>query len=69
MLETDREARIVDQVQHWEMEQIAEVEMALELVTPIGRERAPVDVPAIRGDDAHRIAIEADEANDLVGPP
>src|SRR5215510_10453511 len=69
MLETHREARIVDQVQHWEMEQVAEVEMALELVTPIGRERAPVDVPAIRGEDAHRIAIEAYEANDLVGSP
>src|SRR5262249_3165175 len=65
MLETHREAWIVDQVQQGEMEQVAEVEMALELITTIGRERASVDVPAIRGDDAHRIAIEAYEANDL----
>ena len=29
--------------------------------------RAAIDVPAIRGDDAHRIAIEADQADDLIG--
>ena len=69
MLETHREARIVDQVQHREMEQVADVEMALQLVAAVGRQRAAVDVPAVGGDDAHRIAIQAHEAHDLVGAP
>ena len=69
VLEADREARIVDQVEHRKMEQVAEVEMAFEFVAAVGRQRAAVDVPAIGGDDAHRMAVEAHEADDLVGTP
>ena len=43
--------------------------MALELVAAVGRERASIDVPAVRRDDAHWIAVEAHEANNLVGTP
>ncbi len=69
VLEADREARIVDQVEDRQVEQVAEVEVAGELVAAVGGQRAAVHVPAVRGDDAHRIAVEADEADDLVGAP
>jgi hypothetical protein len=47
VLKSDREPRIIDQVQQREMEQIAEVEVALEFPTAIGRERATVDMPTV----------------------
>ena len=69
VLDADGEARIVDEVEHRQVEEVAEVEMPLELVAAVGGQRAAVDVPAVRGDDAHRMAVHAHEAGDLVGAP
>ena len=52
-----------------EVEQVAQVEVAGQLVAAVGRHRPAVDVAAVGGDDADRVAVEAGEADDLVGAP
>ena len=69
VLDADREAGIVDQVEQRDVEQVAEVEVALELVAAVRRQRAAVHVAAVGRDHAHRMAGQADEARDLVGAP
>ena len=69
MLEADREAGVVDQVEDRQVEEVAEVEVAAQLVAAVGGQRAAVHVAAVGGDDAHRMAVEAHEAGDLVGAP
>ena len=69
VLEPDREAGIVDQVEDRQVEEVAEVDVAAQLVAAVGGQRAAVHVPAVGGDDAHRMAGEAHEAGDLVGAP
>src|SRR6202035_4256109 len=69
MFKADRKARIVDQVEHGKMKQVAQIEMAFEFVAAVRCHRAAIDVPTIRRDDAHWIAIEADQADDLIGTP
>ena len=54
VLEPDREARIVDQVQDRQVEEVAQVEVAPELVAAVGGQRAAVHVAAVGGDHAHR---------------
>ena len=69
VLEADGEAGVVDQVEDRQVEQVAQVEVAGQLVAAVGGEGAAVDVAAVGGDDAQRVAVEADEPGDLVGAP
>ena len=69
VLQPDREAGIVDQVEDRHVEQVADVEVAAQLVAAVGGQGAAVHVAAVRGDDPQRVAVEADEAGDLVGAP
>ena len=69
MLEPDCKARVVAQVEDRDVEQVAEVDVAGELVAPVSRERTAVDVPRVGCDHAHGVAVHADEAHDLVGAP
>ena len=69
VFETHRKPWIVDEVQHRDMKQIAEIEVPLQFVAAIGGERAAVDMPAVGGDDAERITAESHKARDLIGTP
>ncbi len=51
------------------MEQVANVEMATQLVAAIRRQRPAIGVATVRGDDTHGVAGHPHEASDLVGAP
>ena len=51
--------------QDWDVEDIADVHEADELRAAVGGERPTVDVAAVGGDHAHRVAVEAGEGRDL----
>ena len=51
------------------MKQITQVEMAGQLVAPVGGECATVDMTAVRSHDAHGVAVEPCEPHHLVAAP
>ena len=69
VLEADGEAGVVDEVEDRQVEQVAQVEVAGQLVAAVGGQGAAVGVAAVGGDDADRMAVEARETDDLVGAP
>ena len=69
MFEPDGEAGVVDEVQDRDVEEIAEVEVAGQLAASVRRQRAAVGVLAVRGDDAHGMAVETREPGHLVRSP
>jgi len=69
VFEADRETGVIDQIENGHVKDIAQVDMASQLVATIRRQGAAVDVPAVGSNDAEGAAIEAHEAGDLIRAP
>ena len=69
VFDADSKARVIDEVQDWQMESVADIKVPFQFVAAICGQRATVFMAGIRRDDAHGMSIDAKQTGNLVSTP